>query len=217
MHIKRKRASISKVHSLAVWYKTSKIQSYDLCTKTNVSRMNTSTFSHFLVDEQRSIPLESVHWQSWWRENISLPWNMHGVFSTKKYVTAIPRRNCFPWSVVYEKCMCFCAWEISVNPNFSSIREKSKLGSSVTNNSSSLRCVLHPPQKTKHKEGTWHWIKWRLEDSSLSVSSTRHREPQATINLPSCGRQWHWSWKYTNKSIITARLRDKKFEKGLLK
>lgn len=76
-----------------------------------------------------------------------------------------------------------------------------------------------PVKKTKNKEGTWHWIKWRLEDSSLSVSGTRkHKaEPQATINLPSCGRQWHWSWKYTNKSIITARLRDKKFEKGLLK
>lgn len=31
---------------------------------------DTSTFSPYLGGEQRSIPLESMHRQSWWRENI---------------------------------------------------------------------------------------------------------------------------------------------------
>lgn len=167
--------------------------------------LNISNFSNFLVGDQRLIPhefSESIHRQSWWGENISVI----------KYVWCIQHKichqyhtlNCFPWFVFYEKCMCCCAWDILRSQT--SVR----LGRNQSTDPRWGIIYLHW-DAFGFQTLTWHWIKWRAEDSSLTwgasyiieLSMRIHKiEPRATINLPLCRRLWHWSWKYSDKSII---------------
>lgn len=67
-------------------------------------QMNTSTFSCFLVGEQHWIPLESVHRQSWWRQNIFVM--KYAWCVQHKICHCFSTPNCFQLSVIYEKCMC---------------------------------------------------------------------------------------------------------------
>ena len=129
--------------------------------------MNTSTFSHF--------------WVLWVRTSTKLAerkhfllWNMHGVFSTK-YVTATV--SVFR-DLSFMKNACCC--ETSKQPNFSSIRAKSKQWEI---NSSSLRCIWFPKKTytTLNEVESGGFLSHILE---LSMR-THKAEPQATINQKS--------------------------------
>lgn len=155
---------------------------------------NNCTFSHLEVGEQCSIPLESsesVHRQSWWRENI-FRYEICMVYSAQ---------NMSPLSYSELLSMIRLLWKMhvllclrtSAQPNFSSIREKSKHGSSARNNSSSFRCIWFPRKNSRH------WIKWRERERRIPLSAwpTSHilklslriheTEPQAAINLQDLG------------------------------
>lgn len=148
---------------------------------TTVSQTNASTFSHYLMGEQRSIPLESMHQQSWWRENI-FHYEICMVCSAQNMSLLSYSKLLSMIHLLKNAC-------VVVPEKFgaaSSVGDKSKHGSSVRNNSSSQRRILVSRKPT-------------LERRIPCLHGQPHVWHHWALYLPLC----HKSWKY-NESIITA-------------
>lgn len=94
---------------------------------------------------RRSIAPESsepVHWQSCWGENI-FHYEICMVYSAQN-MSPPSQSGLLSMIRLLWKMHALLRLRTSAQPNLSSIREKSKHGSSARNNSSSLRCICFP-------------------------------------------------------------------------
>lgn len=150
--------------------------------------------------EQHSISSESSepeHWQSCWGENI-FHYEICMVYSAQNmsplFQSELLSMICLLWKMHVLLCL-----RTSVQPNLSSIREKSKHRFSARNNSSSLRCVCFPKTCVIVNKGEILLLLHKNPPISSGLAWRYTKENNSLQWIPFCVEYplQHQSWKYT--------------------